>query len=175
MKTSLCASLFFVAAACSAVTVPAAPLLLADLKSFFHGEPAVQPKAPPPAVTATVATAAGVTPDQQVEDFLRAFAAAIKARDGAPMRARLAEGYTVPDLPEGLKAADLFVMGIERTPGPEALTIQSIESKGAVRTAKVEIRYATKTVVKTLRFDASGKLLASDLFKMTVQEHGHGV
>ena len=170
MKTSLLVLLVAV----TATVMTAAPRQVADLKSFLHGEPAAQPKAPPPAVTATVTTSAGVTPDPQVEDFLRAFAAAIKARDGAPMRPLLAEKFTIADLPEGFKAADIFVMGIERTPGPEAITIQSVELKGAVHTAKVEIRYATKTVVKTLRFDSTGKLLASDLFKMTVQEHGHG-
>ncbi len=175
MKISILAPLLLLSAAVPAAVVSAAHRQVADLKSFFHGDAAAQPKAAPPAVTATVATAPGVTADPQVEDFLRAFAAAIKARDGAPMTARLSPQYSVPDLPEGFKASDIFVMGIERTPGPEAFTIQSVELKGTVRTAKVEIRYATKTVVKTLRFDAAGKLLASDLFKMTVQEHGHGV
>ena len=145
---------------------------VADLKSFFHGEPAQPPKAPPPKVTATVATAAGVTPDQQVEDFFRAFASAVKARDGAPMRALLSDKYTLADLPEGHSAADFFVMGVERTPGPEVITIQSVELKGVVRTVKAEIRYPAKTAVKTFRFDAAGKLLASDLFTLMRVEHG---
>ena len=172
MKITVLAPLLLLSAAIPAAVVSAAHRQVADLKSFFHGEPATQPKAPPPAVTASVATAPGVAVDPQVEDFLRAFAAAIKARDGAPMTARLAPQYSVPDLPEGFKASDIFVMGIERTPGPEAITIQSVETKGPVRTAKVEIRYANKTVQKTLRFDAAGKLLASDLFKITIEQHG---
>ena len=161
-------------AAVASAASPARTRPVADLKSFFHGEPVAQPKAPPPAVTATVAAAAGVAADPQVEDFLRAFAAAIKARDGAPLRARLSEKYSVPDLPEDFKAADVFVMGVERTPGPEAITVQSIELKNGVRTVKVEIRYAAKTAGKTLRFDAAGRLLASDLFKLKLEEHGHG-
>lgn len=168
----------FVSVAIPAAVVSAASLAparqTADLKSFFHGEPVAPPKAPPPKVTATVATAEGVTPDQQVEDFFRAFAAAVKAREGAPMVARLADKYTIADLPEGGKAADFFVMGVERTPGPEAITIQSIELKGAVRTVKAEIRYSTKVAVKTFRFDAAGRLLASDLFTLKRAEHGHG-
>ena len=179
MKTRFLVPLCLVALAAPVATVsavrPAAARSVADLKSFFHGDPAVQPKAPPPAVTATVATTAGVTADAQVEDFLRAFAAAIKARDGAPMRARLSEKYSVPDLPEDFKATDVFVMGIERTPGPENIIIQSVEAKAGVRTVKIEIRYAAKTAVKTLRFDAAGKLLASDLFRMRIEEHGHGI
>ena len=172
MKNSLRLPLLLVSAACAAATVSAAPLLFADLKSFFHGEPAQPPKAPPPKVTATVTTADGVTPDKQVEDFFRAFAGAVKARDGAPMLPRLSDKYTIADLPEDRKASDFFVMGVEQTPGPEAITIQSVELKGAVRIVKAEIRYAAKTVVKTFQFDATGKLLASDLFKLTRVEHG---
>src|SRR3954468_23422718 len=146
--------------------VPAAnaasvPRHVADLKTFFHGEPSAPPKAPPPKVTATVSTADGVAPDQQVEEFFRAFAAAVKARDGAPIRGRLSEKFTIADAPEGHPPADFFVMGVERMPGPEAIVIQSVVTKGELRTVKAEIRYEAKTTVKTFRFDAAGKLLAS--------------
>lgn len=174
MKTHLFASLLLVSAAAPAALVSGSIRQVADLKTFFHGAPAAAPKAPPPAVTAVVTTAAGVTADKQVENFFRTFAAAIKARDGAPMRALLAEKYTIADLPEDAKPADFFVMGVEQAPGPEAITIQSIETKGAVRTVKAEIRYPAKTVVKTFRFDAAGHLLASDLFKLKREMQGHG-
>jgi hypothetical protein len=176
MKSPVLVSLLLVSAAFPAAAVSAAHLpsarQVADLKSFFHGEPAQPPKAPPPKVTATVAFAAGVTPDPQVEDFFRAFAAAVKARDGASMLPRLSDRYTIADLPEDHKASDFFVMGIERIPGPEAITLQSVEWKDTVRTVKAEIRYAAKTAVKTFRFDAAGKLIASDLFVLKRVEHG---
>jgi hypothetical protein len=176
MKSPVLASLLLVSAAFPAAVASAARLpatrQVADLKSFFHGEPAPPPKAPPPKATALVSLAAGVTPDPQVEDFFRAFATAVKARDGAPMLPLLSDQYTIADLPEDHKASDFFVMGVERIPGPEAITLQSVELKGTVRTVKAEIRYAAKTVVKTFRFDAAGKLLASDLFVLKRVEHG---
>lgn len=171
MKTLFLTPFLFVSAV---AVVAAAPRQVADLKSIFHAEATRPAKAAPPAVKATVATSAGVTVDKQVEDFFHAFAAAIKARDGAPMRLLLAAKYTMADLPEDAKPADFFVMGIEQTPGPEAVIIQSIETKGAVRTVKAEIRYAAKTTVKTFRFDAEGRLLASDLFKLKRETQGHG-
>ena len=132
MKTHLFASLLLVSAAAPVALVSGSILQVADLKSILHGAPTAQPKAPPPKVTATVAFAPGVAADPQVEDFFRAFAAAVKARDGAPMRPRLSDRYSVPDLPEDMKPADFFVMGVERIPGPEAITIQSVEAKNDV-------------------------------------------
>lgn len=148
------------------------PRQIADLKSFFHGEPTPQPKLPPPAVTAAVSTIPGVTPDQQVEDFFRAFAEALKAREGNRMMARLADSYTIADLPDDHKASDFFVQGVDRTPGPTAIVIQSIETKGKTREVKAEFRYPAKAKVKTFQFDADGKLLASDLFVLKRVEHG---
>jgi hypothetical protein len=176
MKSSVFIPLLLVSAAFPAAVVSAVRLpvgrQVADLKSFFHGEPAPSPKAPPPPVTATVTTAVGVMPDPQVEDFFRAFAAAVKARDGAPMLPRLSDRYTIADLPEDRKASDFFVMGVERTPGPETIVIQSIERKGAVRVVKAEIHYPAKTAVKTFKFDDAGRLVASDLFMLKRVEHG---
>ena len=171
MKTPAYVRLLLVAAIPAALA-SAALRQTADLKTFFHGEPVAPPKAPPPKVTAGVSTAEGVAPDQQVEGFFRAFAAAVKTREGAPMRARLSEKFTMADAPEGHPPADFFIMGIERMAGPEAIVIQSVETKGTVRTVKAEIRYEAKTTVKTFRFDAEGKLLASDLFTLKRVEHG---
>lgn len=137
----------------------------ADLKSFFHGE-TVPPKAPPPAVTATVVFAPGVAPDPQVAGFMKAFAAAVKARDGRLMLPRLADGYTVDDLPEDHKAADFFLQAVERTPGPAEIVIQSVELKGQVRIARMEFRFPNRVATKTFKFDAAGKLLRSDLFSL---------
>lgn len=176
MQTKFHAWLFLASVAASAATVSPARVPLAqqtaDLKSFFHGEPEQPPKAPPPKTTATVSTADGVTPDRQIEDFFRAFAGAVKVREGNRMLPRLSEGYTIADLPEGHKAPDFFVQAVDRTPGPEAIIIQSVEPKGPVRVAKVEIHYPAKIKVKTFKFDAEGRLLASDLFTLKRVEHG---
>ena len=176
MKNKLHAWLLLVSVSASAATVSTArtPSVwrTADLKSFFHGEPEQPPKAPPPKTTATVATADGVTPDKQIEDFFRAFADAVKAREGDRMLPRLSDKYTIADLPEGHKAPDFFVQAVDRTPGPEAIIIQSVEPKGPVRVAKVEIHYPDKVKVKTFQFDAEGRLLASDLFMLKRVEHG---
>jgi hypothetical protein len=53
-----------------------------------------------------------------VETFLRALADAIKARDGKPMVARLADAYAIDGLEGRAKPADLFVQAVERMPGP---------------------------------------------------------
>src|SRR3954463_2486981 len=129
MKTPAFVSYLLIAVTIPAVLASAAARQTADLKTFFHGEPAAPPKAPPPKVTATVSSADGAAADKQVEDFFRAFAAAVKARDGTPMRARLSEKFAMADAPEGHPPADFFVMGVERTPGPEAIVIQSVETK----------------------------------------------
>lgn len=176
MKIPVAASSVFVAAVFTASAVSAAShpptRQIADLKSFFHGDAPPPPKAPPPKVTAVVSTAAGLIPDPQIEAFFRAFAAALKAREGGQMTPSLSEKYTIADLPEDHPAADFFAQAVDRTPGPEAITIQSIEAQGTTRTVKVELRYPGKAKVKTFQFDAAGKLLSSDLFTLKRVEHG---
>ncbi len=175
MKNQLHAWLLLVSVVASAAAVSTARTLsgwqTADLKSFFHGEPE-PPKAPPPKTTADVSTADGIAPDKQIEDFFRAFADAVKAREGNRMRPRLSDKYQIADLPEGHQAPDFFVQAVDRTPGPEAIIIRSIEPKGSARVAKVEMHYPDKVKVKTFKFDAEGKLLASDLFTLKRVEHG---
>ena len=52
-------------------------------------------------------------------------------------------------------------------------TTKLITKKDEVRTAGIEFRYADDNInVKTFRFDASGKLLWSDLFVLYRQQHG---
>ena len=144
---------------------------VADLKSFFHGDAAMPPKAPPPPMLAVVATAAGGASDPQIEGFFRAFAAAVKAREGSRMTPYLSDNYAIADLPEEHSAGDFFAQAVDRTPGPEALTIQSVETKGDLRLVKVEFKYPTKTKIRTFQFDAAGKLLSSDLFTLKRVEH----
>jgi len=161
------------AAAGSSPAAANPPLQLADLRSFFHGEPAPPPKAPPPKQLATVSTAPGIASDPQIERFLRALADAIKARDGKPLTAQLADKYAIDDLPAGLKAGNYFAQAIEQIAGPGEMVITAIERQGELRTARVEFRYGSeKTKVKTFQFDAGGKLLRSDFFKLQIQQAG---
>src|SRR5882724_8720050 len=112
MKFLLAVLYFLLAVVASAAPFSRNTGRIADLRSFIHGE-TVEPakKAPPPKVTPVVSTAAGVVADAQIEDFLRAFADALKAREGVRMLSRLSDRYTMADLPEGHKASVFFVMG----------------------------------------------------------------
>jgi hypothetical protein len=145
----------------------------AGLIEWLHGAPPPRPKAPPPAQVARVSHADGLAPDPQVEGFLRALASAVMARDGKPMLPRLADRYTIDDLPSGFKAADLFVQAVEQIPGADEIIVRSITVQGGVRIAQTEFRYP-KAVVKSygFRFNAEGQLLASDLFKLQRRDHG---
>lgn len=146
---------------------------LVDLRSFFHGDPPPPPKAPPPKHLAIVSTAATVTTDIEIENFMRAFADAIKARDGKPMLARLSAKYTIDGLPDDKKAADFFMQAIVRIPGAIEIIIKSVERKDGIRTAKIEFRYSLDSIkLKTFRFDADCKLVWSDLFALQRQAQG---
>ncbi|QJR14078.1 hypothetical protein [Usitatibacter palustris] len=86
------------------------------------------------------------------------------------MLARLSDKYAIAGLPEGMKATDIFQQAIERVQGPTEIVIQSVEGPPAQRIAKAEFRYPRgEPKVKTMRFDAQGKLVESDLFVMRVQ------
>jgi hypothetical protein len=144
------------------------PLLLAthahavDWGRFLHGAP---PKAPPPKDLATVTLAPGVAPDANVESFLRAFAQGLKARDADNLRPRLSERYTIDGLEDRARAPDVFAQAVEQIPGPTEFAVQSIEKRPGEVVAKVEVRSASAPAkLRTLRFDASGRLLWSDLF-----------
>ncbi len=147
-----------------------------DLRSFFHGDPPAPPKAPPPKQLATVTSAPGIVADAQIESFMRAFAEAIKAREGKPLLARLSDKYAIDDLPEGRKAGDLLLQAVDTIPGATEIIIKSIERKNDmrdIREAKVEFRYNADNIkLKTFRFDAAGKLLWSDMFVLKRQAVG---
>ena len=146
-----------------------------DLRSFFHGEPAPPPKAPPPKQLAVISTAPGITADAQVERFLRGLADAIKAREGKPMLAQLSSKYAIDDLPPDRKPTEMFLQAIEQIAGPTEMVVTSLDRPGVIRVAKVEFRFGAereKSKTKTFEFDADGKLLRSDLFKLQIKQVG---
>ena len=146
---------------------------LADWRSWLHGEPAPPPKAPPPKQLATVSVASEGAHDDKVESFLRALAESIKARDGKPMVARLAENYAIDGLEGRAKPADLFVQAVERVPGPTEIVVESIELDANAVTARTEFRYASaEPKRRSFRFDRAGRLVWSDFFTFKVERHG---
>jgi len=152
---------------CFAVLLAFANPAFADLRSFIHGDPPPVVKAPPPKQLAVVSTQPGAPLDPQVESFLRTFAAALMAREAEPVLKRLAERYAVEGAPEGGKPADFMAQAVAKMRGPAQIVILSVETSGAVRIAKAEFHYSPeKIAVKTFRFDASGNLLDSDLFRL---------
>jgi hypothetical protein len=88
------------------------------------------------------------------------------------MLPRLAERYAVDDLPGGLKASDFFVQAIEQIPGADEIVIRSIAMQSGVRIAQTDFRFPKEVKSRTFRFDADGRLLASDLFKLKRQGDG---
>ena len=150
------------------------PQQFAQLGKWLHGDPPPHVKAAAPKQLALVTTAAGVAVDAQVESFLRELAAGLKAREGKPLLARLSPQYSVDDLPSGTKPSDVFLQAIDRLPGPETITVQSIVSVDGQRVAKVEFRFSNERLdLKSLHFDAAGRLLRSDLFRVQ-RVGGHG-
>jgi hypothetical protein len=157
------------------IEIPAASsrLMLADLRSFFHGDPPIPPKAPPPKQLATISIAPGVVNDPQIEAFLRALAGAIKARDGSTVLQQLSAQYAIDDLPPDRKPGEFFLQAVERIPGPVDIVIVSIDKHSTTRTAKTEFRYGDGNIKpKTFRFDAAAKLVWSDLFALRTQRVG---
>jgi hypothetical protein len=164
MRPLLAGSLALVALALGAAPV------MADWKSWLHGAPPPAVKSAPPKQLAAVSSAAGAASDPQVESFMRLFAAAIMARDGAAIAPRLSERYAIEEMPDDAKAADLMAQAIEQMAGPTQIVVLSVEKDGESRVAKVEMRYDRgKSGVNTFRFDARGNLLASDLFRLRVE------
>jgi hypothetical protein len=173
MKFSIPAILLAALFVSHATTTPAAVMQKVDLRSFFHGDPPPPPKAPPPKQLASVVTAQGAVIDTQIESFMRAFADAIKARDGKPMLARLSDKYAIDDLPADKKASDFFIQAIDAIPGAIEIIIKSIESKNNMRIATIEFRYSADNIkLKTFHFDTAGKLLWSNLFMLKRQPIG---
>lgn len=177
MKLSSLAFMFFalIGLPISTVFSTSNPLLtggivLADLKSFFHGTPPPAPKLPPDEKAAIVSFAPGITPDKQIMDFMAAFAEAARIHDGASLKARLSDKYVIEDMPSEHAAADFFMQAMAQIKGPEEIVINSVEREGDGRLAKMEFRSANRPVKpRTFKFDATGKLLSADFF--TLQRH----
>lgn len=146
---------------------------VADLKSWLHGEPAPPAKAAPPAQRAVVSRAAGLAEEPAIEDFLRALAAALMARDGRAMAPRLSSRYTVDDLPSGAKASDFFAQAVDQMPGPREMVLMSVAAESGLRVARVEFHHSNDRVsTRTFRFDVDGRLVSSDLFRLKRQGFG---
>jgi hypothetical protein len=59
-----------------------------------------------------------------------------------------------------------------QTKAPGEIVINSVESAGEVRIAKVELRSADRPPkLRTFRFDTEGKLVSCDLFKAQRLSH----
>ena len=170
---SLCISILALVPLPGSTSPGQARYLVADLRSFLHGEPAPVPKKPPPKQLAVVSTAPGVAADAQIESFFREFAAAILARDGVPLLKRVADKYAIDDLPGDRKPADMLLQAIAQIEGPNEIVIKTVEKQNNVRIAAAAFVYGNgKMTVKTFRFDGAGKLLWSDLFQLKVQQFG---
>lgn len=143
-----------------------------DWKSFFHGS-AAPPKSPPPESRPRLSRADGIKPDAMVDAFLEGLADALMARDAKSLLPRLSARYTVAGLPASENPRDVFAQAIERVPGPLEMEVRLVSTeKDGDRLATVEFRYP-RDVTKTrrLRFDADGRLVASDLFAIRVESH----
>jgi len=157
----------------AALALATASAARADWRSWLHGEPAPPPKAAAPKQLATVSAISDNARDTQVESFLRALAESIKARDGKPMVARLADAYSIDGLEGHAKPADLFVQAVERVPGPTEIVVEAIERDATTVTARTELRYAASEPKKrAFRFDRAGRLLWSDFFTIKVERNG---
>ncbi len=144
----------------------------ADWRSFFHGS-STQPKSPPPELRAKVSRAEGVSADPVIESFLNELADALMARDGKRLSPRLSAKYAIAGLPGSEDAREVFQQAIERIPGPLEMSVGAVSlEKNGDRLASVEFTYPKEVKKpKRFRFDAEGKLLASDLFAIKVEQH----
>jgi hypothetical protein len=142
----------------------------ADLKTWLHGAPPVPTPGPPDAKAAAVSFASTATADQQVLDFMKAFAEAMRIHDGKSLKPLLSEAYSIEGLPEERSAADFFMQAMVKVKAPDEMVVTSIAREGETRLAKVEFRSAERAPKeRTFKFDANGKLLSADFFTLKRQ------
>ena len=143
-----------------------------DWRSLFHGETAT-PKSPPPEKRARVLRAEGLKADAQIEDFLNELADALMARDGKRLLPTLSPRYAITGLPASQNPRDVFVQAIERIPGPLDMEVRTVSTEqDGSRLTTVELRFPKgEAKIKRFRFEADGKLIASDLFIIRVEQH----
>lgn len=144
----------------------------ADWKTFLHGTPARATPGPPDAKAASASFAPDVASDPQVLEFMQAFAEAMRVHDGKSLKPRLSENYTIENLPAGQDATDLLMQGMVKVKAPQEIVITGVAREGDVRVATTEFRTPERTKTRVFKFDASGKLISTDLFKLEM--HGHG-
>ena len=173
MPTRLPRRRFAMALMATALITMSSPAPAVDWRSFFHGD-AAQPKSPPPEKRAQVGRAEGIVADSRLDSFLNDLADALMARDGKRLLPRLSAQYAINGLPTSQSPRDVFVQAIERIPSPLDMEVRAVSSeKDGARVATVEFRYATgEPKAKRFRFDADGKLIASDLFAIRVEQYG---
>ncbi|HMG04659.1 MAG TPA: hypothetical protein VK581_04310 [Chthoniobacterales bacterium] len=147
-----------------------AVVAVADWKSFFHGTPPAATAGPPDSKAATVSFAPALAADAQVTEFMRAFAEAMRIHDGISLKSRLSEKYSIEDLPEDQSAVDFFMQAMVKIKAPDEIIITSIEREGDVRVVTTEFRVPERSKTRIFKFDAAGKLLSADFFKL--QRHG---
>jgi hypothetical protein len=138
----------------------------ADLKSFFHGTPPTATPGPPDAKAAAVSFAPSVAADPQILEFMQAFAEAMRIHDGKALKPRLSDKYSIEDMPDENNAVDFFMQAMVKVKAPDEIVITALERQGDVRVATMEFRAPDKTKTRTFKFDAAGKLLSADFFKL---------
>ena len=142
----------------------------ADLKTWLHGAPPASTSGPPDPKAAAVSFAANVTPDQQIFDFMKAFAEAMRIHDGKLLKPLLSDAYSIDGVPEEHNAIDFFMQAMVKVKAPDEMIIIGLERAGETRVAKMEFRSVERgTKERTFKFDAEGKLLSSDFFTLKRQ------
>lgn len=138
----------------------------------MHHQPVEKPK--PSDRPAAVSVSPDAKSDAGVVKFLRTLAQALHDRKPAPVVALLAPEFTIEGLPPQARQtlAEVFAQAVERVPAPEEIVITSVRTANGVTTAKAELAYASRVAVRTFRFDAQGRLLGSDFFRINAQPHG---
>ena len=81
--------------------------------------------------------------------------------------------YAITGLPASQNPRDVFVHAIERIPGPLEMEVRTVSTeRDGSGLATVELRFPKgEAKTKRFRFEADGKLIASDLFAIRVEQH----
>jgi hypothetical protein len=155
-----------------ALTLLAVGDIRADWKTWLHGTGAAATPGPPDATAATVSFAPEIGPDKQVQDFLLAFAEAMRVHNGAELKPRISGKFTVPEMPAEHNAIDFFMQAMVKIKAPNEMIVTAIEPEGDGRSVKVDFRSDNRPLkTRTFRFDADGKLLSADFFSLQ-RQHG---
>jgi hypothetical protein len=142
----------------------------ADLKTWLHGTPPAPSPGPPDAKAAAVSFAPNVVGDNQILEFLKTFAEALRVHDGKSLKPYLAEAYSIDGLPDEHNPVDFFIQAMVKKKAPDEIVVTAIAREGNERSVKMEFRSAERgTKERTFKFDANGKLLSADFFSLKRQ------